>query len=370
MFPMISRLLSGSRPSERGQVMFLAAAFIAVMAGAAAMAIDVGSYVAHRRSLQNSVDAIALAASQNLPQGDSAHAGANEWAMKNDVDINDMIVTVTQQNLPSEPNPKVRIDLEADHDLTFLRILGFSSAGIDVTATAIMTSPAGGSGISPLSVTLEALEDATLGEEVVLKYDANNIELGNTSPIRVDGPGSGNCSSNDNYCSALQYGSQSVVCAEGSDTTYCDGPYLVDTEPGNKVGGTSTAIDWRLDNTDPACSEFEGANGVFEDDPTTAEQGVYRIVPECNPFVNSQYDSHRVMIIPVLDGLCDGGGGACEVTIVSFALFFLERIGDDGCTGNDCEIVGRFVTVNQNVGLLAGTFDDEAYNSFVRLVAD
>ena len=364
----ISKLLNRSHHGERGQIMFVAAAFIVIMAGAAAMAIDVGSYLAHRRSLQNAVDAIALAASQNLPQGDSAHAGANEWAMKNGIDINSMLVTVTQQNLPSEPNPKVRIDIESDHNLTFLRILGVSSANINVSATAIKTSPAGGSGVSPLSVTEDALEGATLGEEVVLKYDANNIELGNTSPIRVDGPGSGNCSTNDNYCSALQNGSTSVVCAEGSDTTYCDGPYLVDTEPGNKVGGTREAINWRLENTADACSEFEGVNGVFEDDPTTNEQGVYRIVPECNPFVNSEYDSHRVMIIPVLEELCSTGGGACEVTIVSFALFFLERIGDDGCTGNDCEIVGRFVTVHQNVGLLAGTFDDDAYNSFVRLV--
>ncbi len=367
MFRTILRLLSRSHHGERGQVIFVAVAFIAIMAGGAAIAIDVGSYLAHRRSLQNSADAIALAASQNLPNGESAHAGANEWAMKNDININSMNVIVTQQSLPSEPNPKVRIELESDHNLTFLRIFGVSSAEIDVSATAIMTSPAGGSGVSPLSVSLDALAAATLGDEVTLKYDANDILQGNTSPIRVDGPGSGNCSSNDNYCSALQNGSQSVVCAEGTDTTYCDGAYLVDTEPGNKVGGTRTALEWRLDNTAIACSEFEGTNGVFEDDPTTSEQGVYRIVPECNPFVNSEYDSHRVMIIPVIEELCNG---ACEVTIVTFALFFLERIGDDGCTGNDCAVVGRFVTVNQNVGLLAGTFDDDSYNRFVRLVAD
>ncbi|MCH7886112.1 MAG: hypothetical protein IIC01_12805 [Planctomycetes bacterium] len=124
MRSIILRFVNRSRQGERGQVIFVAAAFIAIMAGGAAMAIDVGSYIAHRRSLQNSADAIALAASQNLPNGDSAHAGANEWAMKNDIDLSDMVVTVTQQNLPGgEPNPKVRIDLEADHDLAFLRIL-------------------------------------------------------------------------------------------------------------------------------------------------------------------------------------------------------------------------------------------------------
>ena len=107
MRSIISRFVNRSRTNrsrrgERGQVIFIAAAFIAIMAGGAAMAIDVGSYLAHRRTLQNSVDAIALAASQNLPNGDSAHAAANEWAMKNDVDINSMNVIVTQQSLPNE----------------------------------------------------------------------------------------------------------------------------------------------------------------------------------------------------------------------------------------------------------------------------
>ena len=82
--------------------------------------------------------------------------------------------------------------------------------------------------------------------------------------------------------------------------------------------------------------------------------------------MNSAYDSGRILIIPVIEELCNG---SCEVTIVTFALLFLERIGDDGCTGNDCEIVGRFVTVNQNVGLLAGTYDEDSSNKFVRLVS-
>ena len=343
----------------------VAVMFIMVLASGAAMAIDVGSYLSHRRSLQNSVDAIALAASQDLPNGAYVHSTANQWALKNDADPDSMSVTVTQQNLPNEPNPKVRVELEADHNFAFLRILGFDSAGIYVTATAIITSPAGGSGVSSLSATQAALAGATLGEEVVLKYDANDILQGNTSPIRVDGPGSGNCISGDNYCSALANGSTNVVCAEGADTTYCDGTYVVDTEPGNKIGPTKTAIDWRLEHTATACSEFEGTNGVFEDDSTTNEQGVYRIKPECNPFVNSEYENGRILIIPIIDQQCSG---SCAVTVVTFALFFLEGYGAGGCTGNDCEIVGRFVKVNQNVGLLAGTYDEDSYNKFVRLV--
>ncbi len=356
-----------SEQGERGQALMVAVMFIVVMAGAAAMAIDLGSYISHRRGLQNSVDAIALAASLNLPVGSSAQSAANEWAAKNGVEISSMTVTVTPQSLPGEPNPKITIEIEVEHDLTFMRVVGLDTASLAVTATAIITSPAGGADISPLSVTQAALDGATLGEEVVLKYDANNIEQGNTGPIRVDGPGSGSCNSgSDKYCSALMFGSDNVICAQGADTTYCNGLSVIDTEPGNKVGPTKTAVDYRLDFTETQCSEFEGTNGVFEDDPTTNEEGVYRIKPGCNPFVNSVFDSGRILIIPVIDELCSG---SCEVTIVTFALFFLERIGDDGCTGNDCEIVGRFVSVNQNVGLLAGTYDETSSNKFVRLVS-
>ena len=135
-----------SEQGERGQALMVAVMFIVVMAGAAALAIDLGSYISHRRSLQNDADAIALAASLNLPVGSSAQAAANEWAAKNGVAISSMTVTITPQSLPSEPNPKVTIEIEVEHDLTFMRLVGLDTAGLAVTATAIITSPAGGAG--------------------------------------------------------------------------------------------------------------------------------------------------------------------------------------------------------------------------------
>jgi hypothetical protein len=165
----------------------------------------------------------------------------------------------------------------------------------------------------------------------------------------------------------VKYGSQDVVCAAGADPTYCDGPTVVDTQPGNVVGGTRNAILYRINNTDSHCNEF---GEVFTDDDGTGApdedgDGIYRIVDECNPFLAGSYPSLRVVIVPVIDQVCNG---SCEVTIVNFALFFIERIGTGGCTANDCEVVGRYVRVNQNIGLLGGTFDPESLNSFVRLV--
>lgn len=352
-----------SQDNERGQVIFLVAALFAVFGGMAAIAIDLGSYMAERRDLQNAADAIALAASQDLPNSAAAQSAATQWAANNDIDLSTMTVSIIPQSLPSEPNPKVRVEIEREHTFTFARLIGIESAPVGASAAAIRTTPAGGDGVVPLSVTIDALEGATYGELVVLKYDAQNIEQGNTSPIRIDGPGSGNCSSTDNYCRGIIEGSTNVVCAAGTDDTYCDGPSVVNTETGNKVGGTREAINARIALTDVQCDEF---TEVLEDDPTTGDSSFYRISQECNPFLPGGFDSGRVLVIPVIDGLCNG---SCSVTIVKFALFYLEGFETgNSCTGNQCEIIGRFVRVNQNVGLLAGTFNQDAENLFVRLV--
>jgi hypothetical protein len=338
-------------------------AMFAVFGGMAAMAVDLGSLMADRRDLQNSADAIALAASLDLPDQAAASAAADEWAVKNGIDTSSMTVTMFAQSLPEEPNPRVRVELEREHGFTFARLIGITSATVSTAASAIKTSAAGGANAIPLGVTQDALDGIALGESVVLKYDADNIAQGNTGPIRIDGSGSGNCNQfGSGYCSGVRVGSENVVCVEGADDTFCDGPTVVDTQPGNIIGDTRTAIQYRLDNTDDECELF---GDVFVDDPDSDEDGVYRIEQDCNPFLAGGHESLRVLIVPVIDELCNG---SCEVAITSFALFFLEGFGDGGCTGNDCEIMGSFVRVNQNIGLLAGTFDPDGVNQFVRLV--
>lgn len=346
---------------ERGQVLVIFAILLGVIGGFAALAVDLGSYSADRRDLQNAADAIALAASLELPDAGATQDAADEWAEKNGVDPDAMTVTITQQSIPSQPNPKVRVELTQDHNFVFARLVGITSADVEAAATSIKTSAAGGPGAIPLSITEAALAGIAYGDEVVVKYDANNISQGNTNPIRIDSPGSGNCGGNDHYCSGVKFGSENTVCAAGADTTYCTGPSQVQTEPGNKVGPTRTAINYRLANTDTQCNDF---TDVFEDDPLSSDPTVYRITAACNPFLAGGYLSDRVVIIPVIEQLCNG---SCTVTITGFALAFLERIGTGGCTGNDCEVVARFVRVNQNLGLLAGTFDAQASNQFVRL---
>jgi hypothetical protein len=359
---------AGNHGDQGGQAIVLIAALLAVIGGMAALAIDFSSYAADHRELQNDADAMALAASLDLPSSSAAIAAAESWAAKNNIEgyeIED--VEIIPQGT-GEPNPRVRVTLRREHEFTFARLIGISSADVVTSAAAIKTSAAGGDGVVPFSVTAAAMNSVNIGDEVVLKYDSRNIQNGNTSPVSIDDPGAGNCSHGEGYCHGVQHGANNPVCAQGADPTYCTGPSVVDTETGNLIGPTGTAVNYRLDNTDSHCDEFDE---VFTDDdgsgaPDQDDDGIYRLTDDCNPFTEGGYDSLRVIIVPIIDSLCNG---RCEVTIQDFGLFFLEGFANGNrCTGNDCEIIGRFVRVNQNIGLLAGTFDPDSANSFVRLV--
>jgi Flp pilus assembly protein TadG len=347
----IRSLIRRLHRGQRGQAFFFVVAAMAVIGGMAAIAIDLGSYSADRRDLQNAADAIALAASQDLPDQSDAIAAANEWAAKNGIDLADMTVTVIPQNLPSEPNPRVQVELAHDHDFTFARLIGITSSEVSASTSAVRTSPGGSGGLMPWSVLESAKSLAFPGDEVVLKYDANNVENGNFGALRLDGNGA------SDYEAAIKYGSENAYCADSA--IGCPHPSVVDTKPGNMTGPTRDGTDHRIDGTEDGCDTW---GEVVHDNG----DGTHGLKADCNPFgQGGNPDSLRVVIVPVIDSLCSG---TCTVTILEFALFFLEGYGDGGCTGNDCEIKGRFLKSNTNYGALMGVFDPDTFAHFMRLV--
>ena len=71
---------------ERGQLVVLVAATMAVVVGFAALAIDIGFFTETRREVQNDADAVALASARELPQSETeATNRAIEWADDNNV---------------------------------------------------------------------------------------------------------------------------------------------------------------------------------------------------------------------------------------------------------------------------------------------
>ena len=338
---------------ECGQVFFLVAALFAIFGGMTAVAVDLGSYMADRRDLQNAADAIALAASQELPDVSGAQTAANTWAANNAIDLSLMAVTFTAQSLPDEPNPKVIIDLQRDHGFAFARLMGIESASVTASATAIRTSPGGSPGLMPWGVQAAVKDLAAPGDEVVLKYDASGGQNGNFGALRIDGNGA------STYEDSVKYGSQEGLCTVGA--TDCPDTDQVQTEPepGNMTGPTRQAVDYRITNTESGCD-------TWDEVVATAADGTHGLTSACNPFgPGGNSASLRIVIVPIVETQCND---PCSVTVVEFALLFLEGYGSGGCTGNNCEIRGRFINSNTNYGAFMGTFDADTFAHFVRLV--
>jgi hypothetical protein len=97
--------------------------------------------------------------------------------------------------------------------------------------------------------------------------------------------------------------------------------------------------------------------------------------PDCNPWLgpgecpaapSSALCSRRVIIIPVINSF--GNGSSDPVTILRFALLFLEGYEGGKCSGNSCEIKARFVNAELTTGALAGSFDPDAPVHFTKLI--
>jgi len=332
----------------------VAALVLSILLGMAGMALDLGNYASHRRQLQNAADSIALAASRDLPDAAAAQASAQQWAAKNDVAWGDVTFAVSPQSA-SNPNPKVSVDVREQHAFAFMKVLGVKSKSVGAHAAAIKTSPGGVGGLMPWSVDDSVAGGAVPGTIVTVKYDANNVANGNFAPLSLDGTGS------SVYLATIENGSTSVICAQGvaNCTTVsreCTGSQCP-TQPGNVIGPTRTGVDYRMTNTDARCDQFDE---VF----VNPVDGRYQINPRCNPWLAGSYSSLRVFIVPVINSLCNG---RCNVTVTGFALFWLEGFGSGGCTGNSCEVKGRFVNADVTVNALTGVYDPNAPITFTKL---
>jgi Flp pilus assembly protein TadG len=328
---------------ESGQGLVVATLFMVVILGFAAMAIDVGLFMHEKRELQKAADAAALAGAQELPYS-PAHAEqeAAEWAEKNGIDSDELEAIEIASTYAA--NDTITVEVKREVSFVFARVLGLTSDTIRADATARVGSPAEMAGLVPFGV----LDDAiSFTESTILKYDAQNVSHGNFGALGIDGPGA------KIYSDTIEHGSESPLCSQSQET--CADP-TTETEPGNMVGPTREAVEWRIDHTSPACDQFDE---VFQE-----VAGTYRLTSQCNPFPSTgPNDSSRVVIVPVIGELCNG---RCDVTILKFAMFFLDELGD--CKGNSCEVTGRFVDAQANVGGLMGALDPDGLIRFVRLV--
>jgi len=347
---------------ESGQVLVMFVLLLPVLLGMVAMAVDIGNYASDRRTLQNAADAIAMAAVQELPDTGEALAVADAWALKNGIDPDHMKVSFSGTGGSGGSVPKVVVEITRPHEFAFARIVGVDSADVSARAAATRSSYGGGGQIVPWAVLDSIVEAANNGELITMKYDANNANNGNFGAIRIDGDGS------KVYEEEIKYGSDSSLCAistPGCDPAGCPGQYpdgCAETAPecdgpnckpktGNMVGPTADGVDYRMNNTTTACDTFEEA---FSKDAS----GNYRMSTECNPWLEGNEDSLRIIIIPIVDSF--GNGSSDDMEVQGFALMYLEGYEKNKCKGNQCEVKGRFIKNAVTVPGLTGVYDPSA----------
>ncbi len=377
-------VISSLRRAERGQVIFLTALLLPVLLGLTAIAVDVVGYADDKRNLQNAADAIALAAARDMctpnpadcSNTSTALSAANAYAVSNNLDPS----TMTVQFLGGNTAPKVRVTITHPHSFSFMRILGVNSKDVSVVAASTKVSPGGIPGVVPFGVTQATINAAVPGTDVVLKYDASGGSVsGNFGAIDVDGTGS------PPYTADLQHGSPSTTCSQpmaGCNSTVCPGNFpspcaenapsctgpVCSSEPGNKIGPTRTGIDYRMNNTSAGCQTFAQVFTAGGGAP-----GNYVLNPDCNPWGAGACPvpdtgapcSRRVIVVPIIDGFSNGKK---PITILGFALFFLEGYANgSSCTGNNCQVLGRFVKADVTMNALAGAYDPNSSTHFERL---
>jgi hypothetical protein len=366
------------RRQERGQVIVLAAGAMVVVLGFGALAVDIGFYAHTKRDLQNDADAMALAGAQEIPDQGLANSNALEWGTKNGVQQGEVVGVDfgTTCSGASEPNT-VTVRLQREQPTYLARVLGITSGTIRACATAGRFSLGGGTGAVPWGLENDCFVDATFGQTYTLKYDSQassgdcDSQGGNFGAMAVDEFGAGpNCTSipgpdeERKYRSAICFGAIRDLCSvtatgcQGEAGDDCSGQPVADyelcTETGNMTGPTRDGVEYRMSHTSDACDEW---NDVVLDGGLN---------PDCNPwaFGGPKYDSQRVILVPIVDGLWSEGGRH-KVTIVDFAVFFLEY--PPQCTGNDCEIKGRFIQTGLS-GFERAPFDPNSSVTTVALI--
>jgi Flp pilus assembly protein TadG len=341
------RILRSVWQQEFGQGLVLGALAMVVILGFAAMAVDVGLFLHERRDLQKSADAAALAGVQELPGAPAeAEAKVHEWADKNGIDIAGGELEAVEVGTTYAENDTVTVRVQRDVPFVFARVLGFSSDTMRADATARVGSPSWADNVMPWALTKSSQEAATYGNEVILKYSADDTAVsGNFNAMALMG-----ATGAADYRQAIIDGVETCVgCTES-------------TEPGNMTGPTEAGLEDRLGGTSDDCDTFLE---VFE--PVDGGDTWQFVDDDCNPWEEEGEGSGRVVLIPVIDDL---DAGRDEVIVIRFALVFLSNEADDNIcpTGLGCDVEAIFVRTYDDIGALIGPYNPGSDIHFARLV--
>lgn len=263
---------------ERGATIFMFAFFVMVTMAVGAVALDYGDLVVERRDHQKSVDSIALASVQELPEDTLlADQYGREWGLRNgvaDSEIVNLTLDSTCWNDDPDDDPaqidSVTADVSRAGRLFFLSEFGFS-VDVGAHAKACAGSLVETTGLRPWSVSILNSECFSLklggnandvrdytpnyGERCVIRLESPSSKVGS---VRLGEDPGDDCSPPGGGASGY---AENIV--EGADGRCAIGD-IVGTQPGLDVGPTFKAVEDLL-ALEGACDSLYGNSNGYDE---------------------------------------------------------------------------------------------------------
>lgn len=272
------------KKEESGQAMVMVVVLFSVLISFFALVVDLGIIYVAKAELQNSVDAAVLAGAQELP---NKPGKAVEVAIAYAADNGDTLDTTAL----TESNHVISASGTKEVNLFFAKIFDKNTQKVTADATARINTVAGVSGAVPLGL---EKKEIIFGQTYTLKEGGGSGTTGNYGGLRLLGSGA---------------------------NVFAD--YLANGYPGViKVGDEI--------NTEPGVMKekaFKSLEIRIAGDPSAT-------------FETVQKGSPRLVVVPIVNTM-NVSGASETVTVVGFAVFFLESYEDTGSEKG--AITGKFM---------------------------
>jgi Flp pilus assembly protein TadG len=271
------------RAAAKGQAMFLIILALPAIVGALTLVIDVGNLYYNKVWMQTAMDSGALAGALYLPSDPSqAESVAQEYAILNGIKASEISsVTVAPDN------DSITMTAVRSLPCYFCVVLGKGSGTRSPTtlragATALVEPVRSASGVVPIGVDYQTTY--TYGTQMQLK--AGQVGPGNWGALALGGTGASNYETNveNGYSGLISIGD------------------MVETEPGNVVGPSQTAIQYRI-----SMGQNQYSTGTFQ---------------------NHDLNDPRVMLIPMMDFA--NANGQSQVQVMGFAVVWVDSVDSQG----------------------------------------
>jgi Putative Flp pilus-assembly TadE/G-like len=280
------------RNGAKGQAMFIVIIALPVIVGALTLVMDVGNLYYNQVSMQVAVDSGVLSGALYLPSYPTqAVSVAEQYAKLNGIKASEIVSCTV-----SADEKTVLMTTSRNIPCFFCAVLGEGTAnaqaapgpesnsgtGVQASASALIVPIRAATGVVPLGVDYRT--NLNFGNVVQLKQ--GQVGAGNWDPLALGGNGA------SNYKTNIENGYSGKVSVGD----------MIGTEPGNVVGPTNAAFQYRI-----SMGQNQFSTGTFQ---------------------NHDLNDPRVMLIPVVD--FSNINGNSQVPMMGFAMMWIVSVDGQG----------------------------------------